>query len=58
MLSNIFMFSILFSPAKVLIEELEGLAEDVYSTTLTASLSILEACSDGDDNLPADCCEV
>ncbi|KAE8787639.1 hypothetical protein D1007_38462 [Hordeum vulgare] len=45
--------------AKVLIEELECLAEDVYSTTLTASLSILEAsdCSDGDNNLPADCCE-
>ncbi|XP_037407048.1 uncharacterized protein LOC119269349 [Triticum dicoccoides] len=45
--------------AKVLIEELECLAEDVYSTTLTASLSILEAsdCSDGDNNLPADCSE-
>ncbi|KAM3352195.1 hypothetical protein ACQJBY_023820 [Aegilops geniculata] len=45
--------------AKVLIEELECLAEDVYSTTLTASLSILEAsdCFDGDDNLPADSCE-
>ena len=60
MLSNIFMFSILFSTAKVLIEELECLAEDVYSTTLTASLSILEAsdCFDDDDNLPADSCEV
>ena len=45
--------------AKVLIEELECLAEDVYSTTLTASLSILEAsdCSNGDNNLPADCSE-
>ncbi|KAF7001017.1 hypothetical protein CFC21_016772 [Triticum aestivum] len=45
--------------AKVLIEELECLAEDVYSTTLTASLSILEAsdCFDDDDNLPADSCE-
>ncbi|KAM3333233.1 hypothetical protein ACQJBY_028379 [Aegilops geniculata] len=45
--------------AKVLIEELDCLAEDVYSTTLTASLSILEAsdCFDGDDNLPADSCE-
>ena len=59
-LSNIFVFSTLFCPAKVLIEELECLAEDVYSTTLTASLSILEAsdCSNGDNNLPADCSEV
>ena len=59
-LSNIFVFSTLFCPAKVLIEELECLAEDVYSTTLTASLSILEAsdCFDDDDNLPADSCEV
>jgi len=43
-----------------LLEELQCLVEDAYSTTLTASLTALKAsdCFDGDNNLTDDCCEV
>ena len=56
---NISVFSILFRSAKVLLEELQSLVEDVYSTTLTASLSVLRASDDlhGDNNLTDDCYE-
>ncbi|CAM0945865.1 unnamed protein product [Alopecurus aequalis] len=45
--------------AKVLLEEVQCLVEDAYSTTLTASLATLKAsdCLDGDNNLTDDCCE-
>jgi hypothetical protein len=58
--SNISVFSILCCPAEVLLEELECLVEDAYSTTLTASLTALKAsdCFNGDNNTTDDCSEV
>lgn len=45
--------------AKLLLEELQYLAEHVYSTTLTANLGVIRSSNyfHGDNNLTDECCE-